>query len=777
MTTAASRDRLYRLLPAVVRIRDADHGGPLLALLRVVGGELDRIDGDIAQLHENSFIETCDEWVVPYIGDLLRVRPIHSVESARVTTRAYVANTLAYRRRKGTAAVLEQLARDVSGWPARAVEFFARLATTQYLNHVRTAPPATPAIRDAEAAELTGTPFDRFAHTLEVRRVGTARGRYNIPNVGIYLWRLQTYPIGRGDDQGLLADYGTAREQVAPGSSPARVYYTFHPVGLDAPLFNSPKTEEAITHLAEEQNVPGPLRRLALHEELETLRAGEISSPPDAPTAARMAAIRFMREESPALRVLVQQAPGEDPIEVPRERIYVCEIPDEIELSSPTPLAVAIDSERGRLALPAGMAAHRVFVTYNYGFPGALGGGPYDRRDAVDEETFAQPAVWQVGVSHLQTDSSGLLFPSLEEAVAAWNLLPPGRVGVIVLMDSLTEAVGGSPAGAIEVILGEGSNLLIAAADWPLEADPGTPGVRRRFAGHFEPDGVRPHLIGNLVVRGVTSSPGARPGGLVINGLLLEGSLIVADGDLGELAFVHSTLVPERGTLSVEGGNDRLRIRLRRSIAGSVLIPEPIDQLSFVDCLVSGEGAGSPAALIDASSSRVSIDNSTIFGAVEAQILDASNSIFTVPAYAVRRQTGCVCFCYVPGGSVVPRRYRCQPDMEIASEVARARDDAAANGVPLTPADEQRIGEDVARQVVPLFDARQFGDPEFGQLARRCPVQIRTGADNGSEMGAFNFLRQVQREANIRIVLDEYLRFGMEAGLFFVGLPRRKERQ
>ena len=56
-------------------------------------------------------------------------------------------------------------------------------------------------------------------------------------------------------------------------------------------------------------------------------------------------------------------------------------------------------------------------------------------------------------------------------------------------------------------------------------------------------------------------------------------------------------------------------------------------------------------------------------------------------------------------------------------------------------------------------------------------MQIRTGADNGSEMGAFNFLRQVQREANIRIVLDEYLRFGMEAGLFFVGLPRRKERQ
>ena len=80
-------------------------------------------------LYDNWFIETCDEWVVPYIGDLLGVRPIRAVESAGVSARAYVANTIAYRRRKGTAVVLEQLARDVTGWPARAVEFFTRLAT------------------------------------------------------------------------------------------------------------------------------------------------------------------------------------------------------------------------------------------------------------------------------------------------------------------------------------------------------------------------------------------------------------------------------------------------------------------------------------------------------------------------------------------------------------------------------------------------------------------------------------------------------------------------
>jgi hypothetical protein len=35
-------------------------------------------------------------------------------------------------------------------------------------------------------------------------------------------------------------------------------------------------------------------------------------------------------------------------------------------------------------------------------------------------------------------------------------------------------------------------------------------------------------------------------------------------------------------------------------------------------------------------------------------------------------------------------------------------------------------------------------------------------------VGAFNFLQQRQRLANLTSRLDEYLRFGLEAGVFFV---------
>ena len=35
-------------------------------------------------------------------------------------------------------------------------------------------------------------------------------------------------------------------------------------------------------------------------------------------------------------------------------------------------------------------------------------------------------------------------------------------------------------------------------------------------------------------------------------------------------------------------------------------------------------------------------------------------------------------------------------------------------------------------------------------------------------MGVFHFLMQPQRETNLRVRLDEYLPFGLQAGLIFV---------
>lgn len=729
----APTDRLYALLPAAHRVRDHAEGQPLRALLRLVEEELDRIDDDVAALYENWFIETCQEWVVPYIGDLLRVRPIHAVDAAGVTMRAYVANTIAYRRRKGTAVVLEQLARDTTGWPARAVEFYARLATTQHMNHVRRMPAFAPGIRDAAAAELTGSAFDRFSHTLEVRRIASGRGRYNIPNVGLFLWRLQSYPIGRPDERGAPTDMGSARPVVDVDSG--RLHYTFHPLGLDAPLFIDPQVEETITHLAEEVNVPAPLRRLALHEDLDAIRRAA------GPPSGEPSPLRFMGAD-PAFRIFVEWTPGEVR-EVPPGQVFVCDIPDDVERASPAVDAVAVDPERGRLALADGAAARSVRVTYSYGFAGDLGGGPYDRAGSIDE-AFTNPH-WQRGVSHVEAAVPGEIVGSLRDAIDEWHLQPSGTIGVIALMDSLADEDADAP---LLIRVPARSRLLIVGADWP--------GPAPRPAGLFEPSEVRPHHLGDLVVYG---EPGVgERGTLAINGLLLEGSLRVADGDLGALELSHSTIDPRVGRFVVEEGNDDLRASITRCIVGILQLESAISRLTLRDCLVVQEATASPDVLIAAPKSDVEIDQTTVLGGTQVRVLEASNSIFDLPVVAQRRQQGCVRFSYVPAGSRTPRRHRCQPDTAI---------DAAGKG-----ADQAAI----RRRVVPAFESRRYGDPDFGQLDLRTAEEIRHGADDGSEMGAYSFLKQPQREANLRGALDEYLRLGLEAGLFFVRLPRRKGR-
>src|SRR5215208_6020866 len=109
---------LYELLPALYRLRDAERGFPLREVLEIISAQADLIKQDIDGLWDDMFIETCADWVIPYIGDLVGNNPIHEVATPR---RRDVANTIHYRRSKATLPMLEELARDVTGWHAHAV--------------------------------------------------------------------------------------------------------------------------------------------------------------------------------------------------------------------------------------------------------------------------------------------------------------------------------------------------------------------------------------------------------------------------------------------------------------------------------------------------------------------------------------------------------------------------------------------------------------------------------------------------------------------------------
>jgi hypothetical protein len=714
-------DRIYALLPAIHRIRDLEQagqlglllapaeeeelhdllargaavsaaeaarrqvlldrqrqaGGPLHALLSIVAEQAAVLEDNLDQLYDDLFIETCDDWVVPYIGDLVGARGIFIFPGAPFSQRAFVANTMTYRRRKGTASVLEQLAHDVTGWTASAVEYFQRLATTQYMNHVRLESAAFADVRDAGALERVDTPFDRLTRTAEVRRIEPRRGRYNIPNVGLFLYRLESFPV----------------TDAAPFPLDSR-RYLFDPIGRDVPLFVKPEAETDVVHLAEAANVPMPLSRRAFDRDVAAYYG-----------AAKSVALAFNGHPAAVAD------------------ITVCDLSDIAGGWAHMPSAtIAVDPVLGRIAFPSSRPAPTaVRVSYRYGFSAEMGGGEYGR-----EATFVSDAAPVSVPGHQATIQGGL------DVVAA-----SGGVVEITRSDIFVETPT-IRAGAVQ-----GRTIELRAAE------------ERRPV---------------VILAGDLSIVGGRQSEVTLNGLLISGGrlrvpLTDANGQPNGLRLLrlrHCTLAPgpspALGGAPAQPAGPRLlvelpnvRVEIDHCIVGAVRAVDDAEVRvthSIVDATdetkpaYTGLSESEPGAVL-------TIENSTVRGTVFTRIMKlASNTIFLaggpgdagwpIPVQAERRQEGCVRFSFVPLGSRLPRPHRCQPASP--TEAARVR---------------------------PTFTSWRYGNPGYGQLSLRCALEIRGGADDGAEMGAFHDLYQPQREANLRSSLEEYLRFGLEAGIFF----------
>ncbi len=229
--------RLYARLPSNYRVYDAEQGQPLFALLRVVGEQAANLRQDLDALWDNFFIETCDDWVVPYIGALAGTNLLQ--QPVGQSNRLDVWNTVMWRRSKGTPQMLEALAQSISGWPSDLAEFFQTLGWSQNMNHVRLDRPLTPPLRSPYPLGLLGRANDPNAHAADFHPSSRlaepqgsfgSQGRYQIQNVGFFVRRLQTFPVR-----------GVTPAAAPPGVAPAagNSCFTFNPLFRDAPLFAS----------------------------------------------------------------------------------------------------------------------------------------------------------------------------------------------------------------------------------------------------------------------------------------------------------------------------------------------------------------------------------------------------------------------------------------------------------------------------------------------------------------------------------------------------------
>jgi hypothetical protein len=156
--------------------------------------------------------------------------------------RLAVFKTIYYRQRKGATPILEQIATDTTGWDARVVELYRRrgrarhgldLAFERPLSvaaeligaNTRTPTGGYADLCNAYGASRVRTVFDEFSCTTDVRLGEGKTGWYNIPQLGIFLWRLESVMV-RG---------------VTPvAASASESHYTFEPTGREIQLFAFP---------------------------------------------------------------------------------------------------------------------------------------------------------------------------------------------------------------------------------------------------------------------------------------------------------------------------------------------------------------------------------------------------------------------------------------------------------------------------------------------------------------------------------------------------------
>lgn len=613
-------EKLWALLPEIYRAEDSssfDVKGPLREIVDRVGVQAAILRRSVDRLWEDQSIETCDDWVIPYLGDLLATNLVAGLDGRG--RRLDVANTIFYRRRKGTVAVLEQIAADITGWNARVVEFFRRMARSRHnldpaIGWPADAPDPDLArqlqeaqglvgratrthiggfadLRNVHGASLAHTAFDELFHTGDVRLGRGQTGWHNISHLGVFLWRLKSVPVGlvTGDTSTpvLVADPSCKNE------------YTFDPTGRYIPLFadlDRTYGDEWISSL--EHQVPGPIS-------VGLLQTAFTQVP------------RALYPDS--IRLYLGGAAN------PIDADDVTADPAEVDVTNPNPRNL-IDPERGRAVLTAATVANLLLnkqelrVGYHYGFSSNIGAGGYDRR--VRGQAPVVPTVtWSGGVT---------------------TALGPSDT--LVIADSLTYT--SVPDYTVQKLTLRADNLRRSVIRLPK----GSPPTTWTFTGNA----------------------GAQ---LVIDGLLISGGEILLDKKFESVTIVTSTLDPgdldPLTTLFVDAADDRplvpckLRITAQidhlvidRSITGPILVEGPtgfVARLTIRDSIVHSLIEKVPA--IDAPETAAEIQRSTILGKVSVHHIEADAAILHDVTTVADNQQGCVRFSAWSTGSFLPKRY------------------------------------------------------------------------------------------------------------------------
>lgn len=772
------RVSLYDRLPEIYRIRDEEQSPPgqLKSYLALVEAAFGAIHENIETLYHDLFIETCDDWVIPYIGDLLGTT--HLKGDAR-NLRADVADTIALRRRKGTLGAIVQLTYDLTNWGVHCVELRENLLWNQHLNHQRPdiggKPPykfatrqtvicgGTVTLRDPAMLSLLNTPYDPFSYTADFKPPTLGNSRYNLPNLAIFLWRLTAYRVAVSKPvfRGVNARKATIDLSKFTKAAAFIARFDVHPLGEPVRLFNinrfNPNLQPPVVSAIDE--TPGPIPSARLTSKSESgapENTARLTSKSEAGAPEKYVTVETYNPTSASL----------NPIEIGETGLQL-HLPEpfsntgwkfrganlcawEDGLNPPLQKdEIAIDPVIGRIAIainnndPGGegeLLENNLFLTYTYGAVGPVGAHPIARQI---------PQKWQnetVVVKPVNLFAGNTLNAALN------NIQNETSPVVINIEDSLVHVLDLSAiAGTINedggFNLKLNRSLIIQAA-----------GGQRPIVKLLQPLRVRPENVaeaGHLTLR--------------LEGLYLtrdetfpDGKPLIARAAIDRLEIVNCTLDPGGKKIldgTAEGKRKPMRhslelrqpygfssdeeedtfnqtpeIILERSIAGSLLVDRGYHLSLSHSIIDAGKGAGDKPensfAVANATDAigdwgpPTVVNNITAFGRMRVENISGQGGIFVHSLEVLNNQKGCLKFSYFSGmGDRLPQNYGC-----VKGTAAKLR-----------------------------FVSEIFGQPAYAQLHETTDFNIRENGPNDDAMGAFNFLLEAHKWRNLQIRYREFM--------------------
>lgn len=762
------RQPLFQRLPEIYRIRDGEQrpSGQLEAYLSIINEVYAGIRDNIEALYHDQFIETCADWVVPYIADLLGTSHL---SGDPWTLRGDVARTIHHRRRKGTLGAIESLTYTLSGWAVHAVEMRDRLVWQQHLNHQRPdeggLPPlkvlgltindavrgGTVTLRDPALLSLVNGPFDPFAHHVDVKPPTAEVSGYNLPDLAIFLWRLVAYTVPVSQPAfHAIRDLTPA----PPGQASYAVCFHLHPMDEPTVLFNTHRftADDDPPTLTSLDAVPGPMPQARLTQDTPAGRPDQYvkavlydtPTPPAGP-------------EEVGLTLHVPRAPFTLTTWTFRGA-NLCAW--EAGLHPPLrPYEIVIDPKHGRVMFgvtdqvaEAEPLRDHLLVSATHGLSGPTGAHPIPRP--------ATPSLWQEQVPVVRTVNYHAAPDALQHALD--NLSALTAPLIIEIQDSMTHDLNLALVAGIGIEGGK-NVLRLGRSLWIRAASGQRPVIRLAQPLAFRPDDVTgpgsPAIMASLNVKFeglyLTRAPGFDATAPLIsrtavNRLDIDGCTLDPGGFTKLDGTPHGTRQPIRAAFNLtndygftlpaeETAFDQTpQVVMTRSICGPAAIDDGYS-LSLTDSIIdagSGVDALLPALAVFAATGdpetqwgpALTISGMTCFGRMRVASATGTGGIWVHRLEVHDTQQGCIKFSYFSGqGDLLPQNHGCVRGVEV----------------------RLRFVSDI------------FGEAGYAQLRLTSDRRILEQGPGRDAMGAFGYLLNTHKWKNINIRYREFMPVGI----------------